>query len=370
MPVPEPKLFEEANRQLVICNACRYCEGLCPVFGAIETRRDFAKGDVFYLANLCHDCRACYYACMFTPPHEFGINIPRLLSEARMESYQQWSWPDLLARAFKEPRITWLLADVVISVTVMGAFWGIGAQRLVKVHAEPGAFYAIVPYLAMVIPTLVLFFFGIAIWLRGAVRCWSETHPRSQPALRPSGKALLEAIGAVLTLRHLEGGGPGCDYPEQRPSAARRIYHGFVFWGFLADFVATTLAFIYQDFLHQLPPYPLASPPVVFGTIGGVLLTMGTTGLMLLKRKSDRLPAAERSYTMDYAFLAILGLVAFTGLLTLIFRTTAAMGSLLVLHLALVAALFITAPYGKFVHAVYRTLALVRCYAEPKQLSH
>ena len=62
-------LFAEANRQLVICNACRYCEGLCPVFRAIETRRDFGKGDVFYLANLCHDCRACYSACMFTPPH-------------------------------------------------------------------------------------------------------------------------------------------------------------------------------------------------------------------------------------------------------------------------------------------------------------
>ena len=36
-------LFAEANRQLVICNACRYCEGLCPVFRAIETRRDFGK---------------------------------------------------------------------------------------------------------------------------------------------------------------------------------------------------------------------------------------------------------------------------------------------------------------------------------------
>jgi hypothetical protein len=30
----------------------------------------------------------------------------------------------------------------------------------------------------------------------------------------------------------------------------------------------------------------------------------------------------------------------------------------------MIAALFITAPYGKFVHAVYRSLALVRYYAE------
>ena len=66
------------------------------MFRAIETRRDFEKGDVFYLANLCHDCRACYYACMFTPPHEFAINIPQILSEARVESYKQWSWPGFL----------------------------------------------------------------------------------------------------------------------------------------------------------------------------------------------------------------------------------------------------------------------------------
>ena len=96
--MPEVNIFEEANRQLIICNACRYCEGYCPVFRAIETRREFSKGDVFYLSNLCHDCRACYYACMFTPPHEFAINIPKILSEARLDSYQQWSWPALLAR--------------------------------------------------------------------------------------------------------------------------------------------------------------------------------------------------------------------------------------------------------------------------------
>jgi citrate/tricarballylate utilization protein len=363
MGEPEAKLFEEANRQLVICNACRYCEGLCPVFRAIEKRRDFAKGDIFYLANLCHDCRACYYACMFTPPHEFAINIPQILSEARVESYKQWSWPGLLARAFKEPRVALLLADIVGSLVVVAALLWVGPRRLVTPHTGPGAFYAIVPYLAMVIPALGLFFFGIAIWLRGALHSWSETNGGvSRPPLRA--KALFEVIGAVLSLRYLEGGGPGCTYPEERPSSARRIHHSFVFWGFLADFLSTTLAFIYQDFLHDLPPYSVGSAPVVFGTIGGVLLIVGTLGLIGMKHASDRAPAVERAYAMDYTFLAILGLTALTGLLTLVFRATAALGSLLVLHLALVAALFITAPYGKFVHAVYRSLALVRYYVE------
>ena len=84
--MPDLELFGEANRQLSICNSCRYCEGYCPVFRAIETRRDFANGDVMYMANLCHDCRACFYACMYAPPHEFAINIPKILADARTAS--------------------------------------------------------------------------------------------------------------------------------------------------------------------------------------------------------------------------------------------------------------------------------------------
>jgi citrate/tricarballylate utilization protein len=238
----------------------------------------------------------------------------------------------------------------------------LGPPRLFAMHTGPGAFYAVVPYLAMVIPAVALFFYGIAVWFRGTVRGWSETD--GKPERKISGKALAEAIGAALGLRYLKGGGPGCTYPEQRPSSSRRVYHSFVFWGFLSDFVSTTLAFIYQDLLHQLPPYPLTSAPVIFGALGGVMLIVGTAGLIGLKFQSDRAPANARAYGMDYTFLITLGLTALSGMLLLIFRSTPAMGSLLVLHLGVIAALFATAPYGKFVHAIYRSMALVRYYVE------
>jgi citrate/tricarballylate utilization protein len=41
---------------------------------------------------------------------------------------------------------------------------------------------------------------------------------------------------------------------------------------------------------------------------------------------------------------------------------------LLAIHLATVLALFITLPYGKFVHAIYRLAALVRYALERSQL--
>ena len=43
------------------------------------------------------------------------------------------------------------------------------------------------------------------------------------------------------------------------------------------------------------------------------------------------------------------------------------MGALLVGHLALVPGLFITMPYGKFAHVIYRYAALARCAIEEQR---
>jgi citrate/tricarballylate utilization protein len=363
--MPGLDVIQEAGRQLVICNACRYCEGYCPVFRAIETRREFKPGDVFYLSNLCHDCRACYYACMYTPPHEFAINIPRILAEARIETYRRWSWPAFLGRAFKNRSVTVFLACGTAALVALLALLFVPSANLFAAHLGPGAFYEVVPYVAMVAGALILFFYGIAVWLRGGARFWSET--RNAINERGNWKTLAAAVGAALGLRYLKGGGPGCFYPDERPSSVRRIYHALAFWGLASDLVSTTLAFVYQDFLHRLPPYALTSAPVIFGSLGGVALLIGTGGLIYFKLRSDRDPAAAEAAGMDYVFLVTLGLAALTGMLTLILRATAAMGSILVLHLACIAALFVSAPYGKFVHAVYRTLALIRYEVERSQ---
>jgi citrate/tricarballylate utilization protein len=63
---------------------------------------------------------------------------------------------------------------------------------------------------------------------------------------------------------------------------------------------------------------------------------------------------------MDVGFLVLLFLTSLTGLLLLLFRETAAMGLLLAAHLGAVLGMFLTMPFGKFAHAVYRSAALVR----------
>ena len=90
----------EAARLMTLCNSCRYCEGLCAVFPAMEMRREFPAGDLNYLANLCHACGACYIDCQFSPPHEFNVNVPRVLAQVRADSYAAYAWPRALSGLF------------------------------------------------------------------------------------------------------------------------------------------------------------------------------------------------------------------------------------------------------------------------------
>ena len=123
---------------------------------------------------------------------------------------------------------------------------------------------------------------------------------------------------------------------------------------------STTVAFGYDHLLHRPAPYPFWSWPVLLGTMGGLALLAGTGGLLYLKRQMDRDPAAPETLGMDMVFTVLLFLTSLTGLLLLCLRATPLMGTLLIVHIGFVLGLFISMPYGKFVHGFYRYGALVK----------
>ncbi len=359
-------LLHEAERQLTVCNACRYCEGYCAVFPALELRGALRDGDITYLANLCHDCRNCYDACMFTPPHEFAINLPRVLADVRVHTYERYSWPRLFARLARTAWGTAALLLAGVALVIAAILMRGDAAGLASIHTGPGAFYEVIPYLALVVPALAVSLYGIVVVIAGAWEFAKDAQGSPWELFHP--RALGKAAADAVTLRWLRGGGGGCYYPKARGSHVRRVLHSLVFWGFGAAFVSTTVAAIYQELLGRLPPYPVLSAPVLVGSAGGLMMIAGATGLLFLKHGSDPVPAAPQMTAMDYAFLIVLDLAAITGMLTLIFRGTRAMGILLALHLGTLIGLYVTAPYGKFVHAVYRSVALVkRCVEEERE---
>jgi citrate/tricarballylate utilization protein len=168
-----------------------------------------------------------------------------------------------------------------------------------------------------------------------------------------------------LTLENLKGGGEGCyvragfDHPPER---MRRWFHHLTFYGFLLCFASTTLATIYHYALKVPAPYPLMHPVVILGTVGGLGLVAGPAGLRYLKGRHDPILLDEAQRPLDSGFTWLLLLTSLTGLALLFLRDTAAMPSLLAIHLGVVLALFLTLPYGKFVHGIYRSIAL-RHYA-------
>jgi len=62
----------------------------------------------------------------------------------------------------------------------------------------------------------------------------------------------------------------------------------------------------------------------------------------------------------DGSFILVLVLTVVTGILVLTLRESAKMGPLLMIHLGFILTLFLTLPYGKFVHGLRRTAALIR----------
>ncbi|MBV9758066.1 MAG: signal transduction protein, partial [Alphaproteobacteria bacterium] len=191
-----------------------------------------------------------------------------------------------------------------------------------------------------------------------AVRFWRDTGGG-----RPGARPIWRALGDVLTLRNLGGGGHGCNDIDEAFSRARRRLHHAMFYGFFLCFAATVVAF-FDDLAGWPAPYPLVSAPVLLGTAGGIGLLVGTIGSFAIKLLADPAPRAKNLLGMDTALLLLLALVALSGLALLAFRASAAMGMLLALHLAFVLALFLVLPWGKFVHAVYRAAALLRYASE------
>jgi len=363
----DPAATDEVRRIMQICNACRYCEGFCAVFPAMERRRLFADGDVSYLANLCHNCGACYHACQYAPPHEFAVNVPQALATARTVSYAAYAWPRPLASLFSRNGMTvslvlalglGLTVGLMLAMIAPDLFWG--------VHLGTGAFYQIMPHTVMAAIPLGITGFAVAAMIMGWRRYWHHTG-----AMWGGWPALFDAVSAVAALRHLGGetaagwrGGSGCPSADDRSSNARRLYHQLTMYGFLLCFASTSVGTLYHYGFGWQAPYALLSLPVILGTVGGVILCVGTAGLFVEKRRMAPAVRDVSASGMDYAFIGILFFVSFTGLLLLAVRSTSLMGLTLAIHLGFVYSFFLIMPYSKFVHGLYRFAALLASAAE------
>ncbi len=350
----------EVGRVMQICNACRYCEGFCAVFRAMTRRLEFGRADAHYLANLCHDCGACLHACQYAPPHEFAVNVPKAMAIVRAQTYAGYAWPAALSGLYRRSGSTLALALAGALATFLALAL---ALRGTLVHPPlAGDFYAIFPHGLQAGMFGAVFAFAVLALAVGVTRYWRGLPPGSVCAA-----AAGEAARDVLTLKNLDGGhGEGCNNADDAFTLWRRRFHHLTFYGFLLCFAATAVATLYHYLLALHAPYPRASIPVVLGTLGGIGLLAGPAGLFWMSLTRDPRHGEPAQRPIDRAFMGLLFLVSLTGLVLLALRDGGAMALLLVLHLAAVMALFLTLPYGKFAHSVYRAAALLKWAIEKR----
>ncbi len=339
----------EARRQIEICNACRYCEGFCSVFPAITREKVFADGDITQLANLCHNCRGCYYACQYTAPHEFDLNLPQALAAARVDSWERFAWPGGLARTFQSNGMA-LAASLVVGAALM----------ILAIAAIPGSgegFYAWIGHSAMVAIFLPAFLLPLLALGIGLVRYWREVG-----GTRVRWIDLKEAATSAGQLKNLSGGqGQGCNFEKkERYTDARRHVHQAIMYGFLLCFASTSSGTVMHYLFGMEAPYGFFSLPKLLGVPGGILLTVGCVGMAMLRQKADPDLGAPGRSSGEQGFIWLLGFVGLSGLLLYAVRGMELTGPLLALHLGAVLAFFLLTPYSKMAHGFYRFAALVR----------
>ncbi len=368
-PMSLDELIEDAQRVLRVCNACRYCEGYCAVFPALARRLEFTENDIHYLGNLCHNCGSCLYACQFAPPHEFQVNFPRLMAKVRGETYRKYAWPGFLGALYERNGLAVsLITAFAIGMAILLTAGYASPETFFSAHSDAkGSFYAVIPHNVMAAVFGGVSVFVLLALVIGLARFWPDMGEDFGDFLQP--RPLAEGMHDAFTLKNLGGGGEreGCTYPGEQKSFARKTFHHLTFYGFLLCFAATSIATVYHYVLKYPAPYPFWSLPVLLGTVGGIGLLVGPAGLLWLKSQRDPELVSVPQTGMDAGFLVLLFLISLTGLLLLAFRETAAMGTLLAIHLGTVMALFLTMPYGKFVHGMYRLAALVRFHLERRR---
>jgi citrate/tricarballylate utilization protein len=334
------------------------------------TRRiEFGKADIHYLANLCHNCGACLHACQYAPPHEFAVNVPQAMAKVRLQTYTDYAWPAALGSLYQRNGLTLSLAlAAALALFIMLVLGGSGSTG----QASPASgFYAILPHGLLVSLFAPVFLFAVLALILGLRRFWRAITPASSSdpsGNTMSGAAMQEASLNALSLKYLDGGhGEGCNNQDDGWTLWRRRFHHLTAYGFVLCFAATAVATLYHYLLGWDAPYELPSLPKLLGVIGGVALLIGSAGLFALNLRRHPLHGDAAQKPMDRGFIALLFFSSASGLALWLARGTLAMPLLLASHLGVVMALFLTLPYGKFAHGIFRGAALLKWSIERRQ---
>jgi quinone-modifying oxidoreductase subunit QmoC len=345
------KLLERGGASVARCYQCATCSAVCELArgGPPFPRRQMMLaqwGLEERLAAdpalwLCYQCNDCTERC---PRDARPGDVMGVLRGLAVETL---ATPRILAQWVGNAAKTWpLLLGVPILFWVALLYLAHG----LRIPEPPLVYHEFVPHvLIYVVYTAVSVWVIASFWVSGR-RFWGLAGESAQRR-----GAFLSHLWPVLVeiATHRRFGSCG-------PAKPRRWGHLALLWGFVAAAVASGIIIVAMYVFKQELPLPQLHPAKIIGNLGAVLLVIG--GSWLLYNRLESQDQVGQTNAFDSFFLFVVLLVVTTGVLTelgRLFFEPALACTIYVVHLGSVLCLFLAAPYCKFAHFVYRTLAMV-----------
>ena len=164
----------------------------------------------------------------------------------------------------------------------------------------------------------------------------------------PNNIAIVAGLKRETGIMVVIGGGTGCKVPWENNKYFRLTAHSLVFFGFIVALISISFY------------------PNIFGYIGivyflgSLAISIGTVALIYIHITEDRGSRSQKQSSLDYAFTVLLFFAGITGVLIPILIGTDWFNWNFLIHDALMAVVFLIAPFSKFIHPVFRLISLIK----------
>lgn len=315
---------------------------------------------------LCHQCGDCSAYC----PRD--AKPGDVLGAIRANAIRYYSEPKALADLLSKPGgvIGAVIAAMVFVLIVAGLWSNVTGEAFPFPEGDVvyHKFLSVIPIDAIY---LSLAAFVIFICYKGVINFWKDISKGAGLSESFTGTNPKPSIGDLLTkylwpsiveiLQHTR-------FKKCGQTAERVKGHQWLLISFIVLFVVTNFVFIAEDVVHNVlhligpvTPMPQYHPVKILANIGAIMLI---AGIWMIKSMRDRKTreGVLKSSAQDWILIWLIFAVGASGIGAEIFRLiniAPIAYSVYVLHLGCVAVLFLSLPYTKFGHLVYRTTAYV-----------
>ncbi|MFH2001232.1 MAG: quinone-interacting membrane-bound oxidoreductase complex subunit QmoC [Planctomycetota bacterium] len=317
---------------------------------------------------LCHQCADCTVYC----PR--GAKPGDVLNAVRGAVIEENAFPRFMGAAVASPKALPLLilvaAAVIFGIMIMSGTkvldaetgkyvktgeWGFAVpvpQALPEGGFEGGYFGNFLSH-GWIDPTFILGNLLIFICVgMSMLRFWKSMKKAAGVTAGPSFVACVVDTAKEIAFHST--------FKKCTTNKPRYLGHLLLFYGFVGAFITTGLAFL-LILLGEEPPIPTLHPIKILGNISFLLLFVGIL-MLIFRRVNDSEDKVGKGGYINTLFLTVLLIVVLTGGLSQVFRLAEARVpayTVYYIHLTSVFFLLWYAPFSKFAHIFYRTMAIV-----------